>query len=211
MRPQNNKQASLGPPAHRLAFLTSGVFLALLFFGVLQYFLPPISESLRWQADSLSGEPWRLVSGHFVHLSVTHLLLNAVAFLLIWLLFLNDWRAGDGFLLLFTLPVTGLLLIYSELDWYVGLSAVLHGWFLLGCLRVWRTQRGLAVFMMLILAAKLVLEPYNPSAGAEAELIGGPIAYIAHKLGTLALILVFACAALWDRVRACLNSKKETQ
>lgn len=211
MGQQNNKQASLGPPANRLAFLAAGVFLALLFFGVLQYYLPPVVESLRWQSGSLVSEPWRLLTGHFVHLSVTHLLLNTAAFLLLWLLFLNDWRAGDGFLMLYTLPITAWLLIYSELDWYVGLSAVLHGWFLLGCLRVWRTQPRLAVFMLLILVAKLIWEPNNPGAAAEAELIGGPIAYVAHKLGALAMILVFACAALWDRVRACLNSKKETQ
>lgn len=207
MKQQNNKQHLLPPPAHRLAFLALSILGAMLLVGLLQFYLPPVTESLRWQSDLVLIELWRLITGHFVHLSVTHSLLNAAAFTMIWLLFLNDWRAGDGNLMLATLPLTSLLLLVSSLQWYVGLSAVLHGWFMLGCIRLWATQRKLAVVMLVVLLLKLVLEPYNPSAMTEAELIGGPIAYEAHKLGTLAMILVFSCTVLWDRVRASLNSK----
>ena len=33
-----------------------------------------------------NGEYWRLVSGHFVHLGTTHLLLNMAGLVLVWLL-----------------------------------------------------------------------------------------------------------------------------
>lgn len=198
-------RAARKSPANRLAFLALGILLGLAVVALLQFYFPPLSDSLRWQADLVWLQPWRLLTAHFVHLSVTHMLLNAAAFVMVWLLFLNDWRAGDSILMLLTLPLTSLLLLWSSLEWYVGLSAVLHGWFLLGCIRVWSQQRWLALLMAGLLLAKLWLEADTPFAQAEAEMLGGPIAYVSHKLGTLAALFiwftVFAFTTLWDRVR----------
>ncbi|HEX7718277.1 MAG TPA: rhomboid family intramembrane serine protease, partial [Woeseiaceae bacterium] len=42
---------------------------------------------LRFERTAIAdGEPWRLVTGHFVHLGAAHMLMNAAALLLLWLL-----------------------------------------------------------------------------------------------------------------------------
>jgi rhomboid family GlyGly-CTERM serine protease len=170
-----------------------------------QTIAPNAVDALRWQSDALSGQYWRLWTGHFVHLGFIHGLLNLLACLLIWLIFVADWRRIDGFLMFASLPLTGILLAGSELDWYVGLSGVLHGWFLLGAVRVWPQQKVFAGLLLLGLAAKLYWEPQNPAAAIEMQWIGGPIAYVSHQVGALAmlvlLLLQFAGAQLWDRVR----------
>lgn len=171
----------------------------------LQFFVPSVTDWLRWQSTDLFTQPWRLVSGHFVHLSTAHGLLNLAALALVWRLFVMDWKRCDGMLLLASIPLTGLLLGFSNLGWYVGFSGVLHGWFLLGALRVFTQQRTLSVVMLASLVLKLWLEPGNPLGAGEEAFIGGPVAYVAHQLGTLAMVLLvvfqFAATALWDRVR----------
>lgn len=195
--------AVLGDPQIRRCFVALALCL-LLALG-LQIASPSLLDGLRWQPGAIQGQYWRLVTGHFVHLSATHALLNLAALLLLYWLFQRDWRAGDQWLLLLSLPVTGLLLAYSQLTWYVGLSGVLHGWFLLGALRLLSQQRGLAVLMLLGLLLKLYLEPHNPLTPAEEAWLGGPVAYIAHRIGSIAILicltLQFAGAWLWDRVR----------
>src|SRR3569833_4763439 len=52
---------------------------------------PSASVPLRYErAAILDGEPWRLVSGHRVHLGWSHLVLNLAVLALIWGLFLRQ-------------------------------------------------------------------------------------------------------------------------
>lgn len=195
------KSNLLNPLSGWMLLVCATVLLACL----LQTLFPAVLESLRWQPAALSQEYWRLLSGHFVHLSVVHGLLNVAACLLTWRLFALDWQTKDVALMLLSLPLTGALLFYGQLSWYVGLSGALHGWFLLGAWRAWPRQPMFAGLLLLGLAAKLYWEPQNPVATTEAQWLGGPVAYVAHQLGSLAmiilLILQFAAAKLWDRVR----------
>src|SRR5210317_1674528 len=44
-------------------------------------------EWLRFErAGIASGEAWRLVTGHFVHLGISHTILNLAGLILVWLL-----------------------------------------------------------------------------------------------------------------------------
>lgn len=187
--------------------MLSVLLLALL----VQWVWPSAAPVLRWQPDGLQGEYWRLLSGHFVHLSLRHAAMNIAALLLLWAFFFKDWRPGtDVVLMVLSLPLTALLLWFSDYSWYVGFSAVLHGWFLLGALRLWASQRGFSLLLVVVLLCKLVWEARwgvsSPMAAAEAEFIGGPVAYVAHQAGAVAVILLFSCACLWDRVRRSISS-----
>lgn len=200
MKPQHAAKIFTGPQGmnHWLVFM-----LAVLLFGLfVQWLWPTAGFALRWQADWAAAEYWRLLTGHFVHLSVLHAGMNMAALLLLWVLFLRDWRPRmDVVLMALSLPLTGLLLSFSQYSWYLGFSGVLHGWLLLGALRLWPAQRAFSIALIVALLVKLCWEPNNPAAAAEAELIGGPVAYVAHQAGVLAMILLFSCACLWDRVR----------
>lgn len=74
---------------------------------------------------------WRLLTSHFYHTNLTHLLLNCFAVILLWTMHGHFYRAKTFILLFLTCALcTGVgLLLFSSLNYYVGLSGVLHGIF----------------------------------------------------------------------------------
>lgn len=77
----------------------------------------------------LSGEIWRIWTGHLVHTNMLHLLLDIIAALGIYFAFFSKIKLGEllayGFAFTPLISVA-LLRIYPELDWYNGLSGLLH-------------------------------------------------------------------------------------
>lgn len=165
---------------------------------------PPAAELLQWSRDELArGQWWRLLTGHWVHLGVIHLLLNLAGLLLLGILFDTRlplaWWAGY----LLGAPVVisaGLLWATSELDWYRGFSGCLHGLFVLLALANVRISPRWSVLLLALLGIKLILEPWFAHipglTGSTADLIGAPVIFQAHWLGALTglaagLMLVF--------------------
>ncbi len=148
-----------------------------------------LTEALRYQRTAiLHGQFWRLLSGHLVHLGKAHLLLNLCGLGLVWALFARELSGLAGWLVLLcsALGVSlGLLLFDPALDWYVGLSGVLHGLFVAGALRLWRERPTEAALMLTVLAGKLLWEQWlGPMPGTSA-IAGGPVIVDAHLFGTL--------------------------
>jgi rhomboid family GlyGly-CTERM serine protease len=84
-------------------------------------------------------EPWRLLTGHFVHLGFLHALLNCVALVLIGRLFADRLTGRAFFAILGIAPILISILFLvalPELHWYRGLSGVLHALYFAGCV-VW--------------------------------------------------------------------------
>ena len=88
-----------------------------------------VRRLLSWDRQALAdGEWWRLVSGHLIHLDGYHAALNVVAAILLAAL------VGKVFRTLQVLYIIGIAVIaidaglwwLSAVDWYVGLSGVLH-------------------------------------------------------------------------------------
>jgi rhomboid family GlyGly-CTERM serine protease len=101
-------------------------------------FLLPV-ELLEYRRTLVAQEPWRLLTGHFVHLSLLHAALNVVALLLLDRLFADRLRPREFFAVLGIAPVLMSLafwLVLPELQWYRGLSGVLHAVYFAGCV-VW--------------------------------------------------------------------------
>src|SRR5215471_9144413 len=88
-------------------------------------------EALRYERTGLAaGQLWRLVTGHFVHLSLEHAALNSLGLVLMWALFARDYTPRQW------LPIVlgavaaidaGLWFADSTVAWYVGSSGALHG------------------------------------------------------------------------------------
>lgn len=102
-----------------------------------ELFLP--AELLEYRRTLAAREPWRLFTGHFVHLSFLHALLNCVALLLLDRLFADRLTPRELFAILGFTPILVSLVFWvllPELQWYRGLSGVLHAVYFAGCV-VW--------------------------------------------------------------------------
>ncbi|MDH3429061.1 MAG: rhombosortase [Gammaproteobacteria bacterium] len=149
-----------------------------------------------------SGELWRLASGHFVHLGISHLVMNLAGLLLVWYLTGMAFRRWQW--LLITLMViagvdAGLWFFQTHLLWYVGLSGLLHGLLAAGILGCLGSQRIEVWILAVALIAKLAYEQsVGPLPGSE-ESTGGHVIVAAHAYGALAGAL--AAGLLRIRVR----------
>lgn len=80
----------------------------------------------------------------------------------------------------------GLLFMQPKFQWYLGFSGVLYGLLLHGSLQIaFREQLSLGLLLFSILILKLVLDSYTDQANASAQLIGAPIATVAHAYGLM--------------------------
>ena len=164
------------------------VLLALL-CGLLALGGADLAGALRYQrAAILHGQLWRLFSAHLLHLSGAHLLLNLCGLGLVWALFARELSGAAGWwaLVCSALGVSlGLLLFDPGLDWYVGLSGVLHGLFAAGAIRHWRERPAEAALMLAVLAGKLLWEQLLGPLPGTSAVAGGPVVVDAHLFGAL--------------------------
>jgi rhomboid family GlyGly-CTERM serine protease len=151
--------------------------------------IPGATDVLRYQADSNLLQPWRFVTGHWVHLGWPHLALNAAGVIVVVLLFARDIRPLDWLAGVTLMPLAiscGFVVRNPQLEWYVGLSGALHGLLLAGCLLLWRTQRLMAMLTAAIVAAKLTHEQWAGAESATTQFIGGDVIVDAHLYGAVA-------------------------
>ncbi len=170
---------------------TVGLYAVVVVVLAAQLLLP--AELLEYRRALAASEPWRLLTGHFVHLSMLHALLNCVALLLLDRLFADRLRPRELFAILGLAPVLVSLifwLILPELQWYRGLSGVLHAVYFAGCV-VWIASsagraRWLPVAALIGGALKVLLEqPWDSSFPVHGAL---RIAVVpqSHLIGAIA-------------------------
>jgi rhomboid family GlyGly-CTERM serine protease len=144
-----------------------------------------------------SGEYWRLVSGHLVHLGLGHLWPNVAALAIVALLFedvfgnADWWRVSAASAAAIDL---GLYLFDPTVLWYVGLSGVLHGVVAAGALALVSRRQALGAVLALGLGAKLTFEQIVGPVPFTAESVGGPVVVAAHLYGTVGGLLAEAVA-----------------
>ena len=142
----------------------------------------------------LAGAIWRLLTGHLVHIGWPHLLLNLAGLVLVWVLCGSAlspsawWRttvacaAGIG---------CGLLAFHPEVEWYEGLSGILHGWLMAGAVG-WVCAGcywdGIAI--IIVLCTKIGFEQWHGVLPSSVFLTGGPIILAAHLYGTVSGLVI---------------------
>ena len=161
---------------------------------------------LDYQRENIfNGQWWRLVSGHFVHMTWMHMMLNLAGFVVIWLIFKNILDQKIWWLLTLGSMLgvdVGLLIFHPEVKWYVGLSGVLHGLFAAGAIFQIRLYGVRGIIYLIFLILKLFWEQFNGSLPGSAELTGARVIIEAHLYGAIGgsitmLILIMvskACA-----------------
>ena len=153
-------------------------------------------EWLRFdRAGVAAGDAWRLLTGHFVHLGVTHTLLNLAGLVLVWILVgrAYTWRQWlwvmAGSMAAIDL---GLWIGSPQLAWYVGLSGLLHGLLAAGVVAGLADRNSEALILAVVVAGKLAWEQFaGPLPGSEAT-SGGAVIVDAHLYGVIGGALVAA-------------------
>lgn len=147
-------------------------------------------EWLRYERSGIeAGQLWRLLTAHLVHLGAGHAILNAAGLVLVaWLygpcLSFRQWLLAGG------MTVAGIdaafWLLEPRLDWYVGLSGLLHGLLAAGIVVRFGAARAEAVGVGLLLATKLAWEQLAGALPGSIELAGGAVVVDAHLYGAIA-------------------------
>ena len=161
------------------------------------------------RSDILSGEYWRLIGGNFVHLNMPHLLLNLVAWLLIWQYGLSACGNFVWWVLLLVCSLgtgVGLLFFSPEIEEYTGLSGALHGLFVaISVLRLLISRSDYSAWLILVvLAIKLVFEHFFGATTVTADWINLDILVEAHWYGFVSGALAVAVIYLYQRRGAVL-------
>lgn len=145
-------------------------------------------EALRYERALLLTEPWRLLTAHLVHLGWIHLALNLAALAAIWAMLGDLLRPGAwaaAFVACALAVSGGLWLRDPQLEWYVGLSGVLHGLFALGAVAGLGRAPGFHVLLLAGVVAKVAWEQVSGTDSGTAALIGGAVVVNAHLYGLL--------------------------
>jgi rhomboid family GlyGly-CTERM serine protease len=151
----------------------------------------PTRLALRYERSAIvAGEYWRLVTGHLVHGSLAHLLLNLAGLGLIVALFPRHYSLQQWLLISAAgAACIDVMFVFYEpqLQWYVGLSGVLHGLLAAGALAWWKQETStLASILSLLLVAKLVWEQFYGALPLSGDM---PVIVNAHLYGALGGLL----------------------
>ncbi|MCL7714705.1 rhombosortase [Stenotrophomonas mori] len=179
----------------RAAAVAAALILLPALASVLALRWPPVFDALLLDRDGLAqGQAWRLWSGHLLHLDATHAALNLAALLVIVAVAARQRIVPEiGVGAVAGMPVISLALMALQptLQWYAGMSGLLHGVLVIVLLR-----RGGAVAagLLLLLAFKLAWEA---AAGGPWRDIA--VVTLAHRLGA-------AWGVLWVAASGAVRS-----
>lgn len=135
---------------------------------------------------------------HLVHLTTRHWLSDSLALLVIAWIFIEvyTWRNWLVTYCLSSLAVSlGLMLYHFGLRSYAGLSGLLHGLFVMGCLLLYSRQPRLALLLGMLLVLKLVVEHVYGSVFLTTPEF--TVASVAHVYGVIGGLISWLC---WSAV-----------
>jgi rhomboid family GlyGly-CTERM serine protease len=133
--------------ARRVPFLTIGLVTALV--GL--HWLVPDKTLLYFNAvDITRGETWRILTGHFMHADLQHLLWNSLGLAVLGTLIEQQSRMMLWVALIAGIASVSALLLtpFSQLDYYCGLSGVLNTLLLVALWLEWRRSRSWLILII---------------------------------------------------------------
>jgi rhomboid family GlyGly-CTERM serine protease len=153
-----------------------------------------VRDALRYDAGAIAaGQWWRLLTGNFVHLGWWHLFLNEMGLLVLLLLCPERlaWSVWLRRLAFIGIGMTASLYFFvPSTHWYVGMSGVIHGLFLLGLGRQIVDRRDLiAAGCLAYLVGKIAWEMVAGVPVSDETAIGGKVLVESHLYGSLSALI----------------------
>ena len=197
LRPDVTRRSSLLASLNCDGKLGAALLACLALLAVLAAGGPAWTQALRYDRTALEhGEAWRLLTGHWVHLGAPHLLADAAGLVLLWALYARELAPRAWLLVLACATASidaGLWWGEPRLQWYVGISGLLHGAWAAGAAAAALRGQRQGWIMLAALAGKLWLEQ---RAGASLLMAGFPVVTMAHVYGAIGGVLAVAALAL---------------
>ena len=135
-----------------------------------------------------SGEFWRLISGHFVHLNLTHLALNYAGLTIVWLL-VGRYYSSFQWLVIFSISLlitsAGFWYLDKNMLWYVGLSGVIYGLLFAGAGRGIKNLPIESSFVIVVVIIKIAYEQLIGPTPDSENISGGNVVVNAHLYGSI--------------------------
>lgn len=136
----------------------------------------------------IAGEYWRILTCHFVHAGWEHMLLNLLGALLIPVLFVQlytpfTWFTGGLFCMIGI--SSSFLILRPTLEWYMGLSGLLHGLLLMGIIGEIKKGNRFYYFGLAVVVGKLAMEFFCGPSVITSRFINISIITTAHLYGAV--------------------------
>lgn len=146
----------------------------------------------------IQGQYWRLLTAHFVHLNIIHLVLNLAGLSLVLVIFDRTWSWRAWMILIVCSAIIQSLAFYwflPEVKAYVGFSGVIHSLYVAGTVSFLKhsQDRPLGVILLALVTLKLLTENMGQGISVTENMIGGHVLVEAHLYGAI-VGLMFALA-----------------
>ncbi|MBI3171123.1 MAG: rhombosortase [Hydrocarboniphaga effusa] len=160
--------------------------------------------ALRYDSVAIgAGQWWRLLSANFVHLGWWHLFLNELGLLVLVLLCPErlSWAVWARRVLLLGLGMSlGLYFFVPGIRWYVGMSGLIHGLFVLGLGRQVMQKDLIAAGCLAYLIGKIAWEMVSGVPVSDEAAIGGTVLVESHLYGALSALIYGLVFGAFTRV-----------
>ncbi len=151
----------------------------------------------------MNHQYWRLISAHIFHTNDAHLLLNALALVLLWSIH-GQYYSLKQYLALFVFSALtiscGIFIFDPKMLEYVGLSGVLHALFVWGACKDIASQEKTGYLLLIGATVKIAHEQFFGASAEIADLIDANVAINAHLFGAIAGLFYYFTAVIFGRI-----------
>jgi rhomboid family GlyGly-CTERM serine protease len=186
---------------HQIIVMLSVVSVAVLAF----IFEEQLINTMIFERSGIAkGEFWRLLTGHFFHSNLNHLLLNVGGLVLLWALHGQHYQTWQYIVFfIFSALFTSLsMFVFSpDITSYVGLSGVLHGIFIWGVIYDVRHKISGGYLLLTGVIGKVIYEQIYGAEESIQSLIEAPVAVDAHMWGAISGLLFALLLWLYQTVK----------
>ena len=165
-----------------------------------------------WFARDLleQGQGWRLLSAHFIHANLIHLLLNMLALALVLALYDRVFYWSEWLVLIICSALIQSMVLYlyiPKVSYYVGFSGVIHSLYVAGAVRLVANaqERAFGVVLLCLVTLKLLTEGFGQGISVTEKLIGGHVLTEAHLMGAIIGLIFSVGMIVLEKILLRLN------